>query len=280
MRPRVQNGAGVASVPHTKRLGGLPRRFARALDARIVFLHVPKCGGNSVRLALRDAYRGPFSGGSRHRMHVSPEGSRRAAESLGVPVDAFRDALLRYHLAESKQRLFTGHFAWPEGLQGEFPDVSLVTLLRDPVAHFLSCYYDARERGRTDESLEVFLEGQHARRLGARFVRAFAGPAARDVEGDAAQEAARERLASVTVLGLLEDLPGFVADFERRFGVRLRLPHANAGRLRRRAEPEELTDSLRARIRERVAPNQALYDFATLEIARRRDAAAHTRRHP
>jgi hypothetical protein len=268
----------VTFIPHTKRLGGLPRRFARALDARIVFLHVPKCGGNSVRLALRDAYRGPFSGGSRHRLHVSPESSRRAAESLGVPVDAFRDALLRYHLAESKRRLFTGHFAWPEGLLDEFPDVSLVTLLRDPVAHFLSCYYEAREGGRTSESLDAFLDGRDARRIGARFVQAFAGPAARDLEGDAAQQAARERLASVTVFGLLEDLPGFVADFRRRFAVRLRLPHANAGRLRQRAEREESTDSLRARIEECVAPNQALYDFATLEIARRRDAA--TRREP
>jgi hypothetical protein len=109
-------------------------------------------------------------------------------------------------------------------------------------------------------------------------VQAFAGPATREFEGETAQQAARERLASVTVLGLLEDLPGFVADFSNRFGVRLRLLHANAGRLRQRAERAELTDSLRAKIEERVAPNQALYDFAALEIARRRDAAAQPRR--
>jgi hypothetical protein len=277
----VQNAAGVTSVPHTKRLGGVPRRFARALDARIVFLHVPKCGGNSLRLALRDVYRGPFSGGSRHRMHVSPEGSRRAAESQGVAVDAFRDALLRYHLAESKLRLFTGHFPWPEGLLEEFPDVSLVTSLRDPVAHFLSCYYEARESGRTSESLEAFLEGRDARRIGARFVQAFGGSlGASELDSEAAQQAARERLARVTVVGLLEDLSGFAADFRRRFGVRLRFPHANAGRLRQRVERDERVDSLRARIEERVAPNQALYDFATLEIARRRDAATPSRRDP
>ena len=39
-----------------------------------------------------------------------------------------------------------------------------------------------------------------------------------------------------------------------------------------------LPPHLSARIEERVAPNQALYDFATLEIARRRDAAAQSRR--
>ena len=263
-------------VLHTKRLGGLPRRFARALDARIVFLHVPKCGGNSLRLALRDAWRGPFSGGSRWRVHVGPGSSRRAAGELGVSVDAFRDALLRYHLHDPKSRLVTGHFAWPEGLLEQFPDVSLVTLLRDPVAHFLSCYYESRDKGRTAQSLDAFLDGDHARRIATRFVRAFAGPIdPQEIEKPHAFEAACGRLSTVAGIGLLEDLPGFVADFQRRFGVRLRFFHANAGTLRQRQERQELSDGLRARIEARVAPNQAMYDFARSEILRRRGVPAH-----
>jgi hypothetical protein len=259
-------------ITRTKQLGSRRQRLARALDARIVFLHVPKCGGNSVRLALRDVYRSLFSGGSRHRLHVGPGASKRAAEALGIPVDAFRDALLRYHLHEdAKLRLFTGHFPWPEGLLEAFPDVSLVTLLRDPVAHFLSCYYEARESGRAGETLEAFVDGDRARRIGTRFVRAFAGPQGpAEREKPHAFEAARSRLATVAVIGLLEDLPGFADDFRRHFGAKLRLPHANAGTLRQRAEREELTEALRARIAERVAPNQAIYDFARSEIARRR----------
>jgi hypothetical protein len=261
-------------VARSKRLS-VRRRLARPLRARLVFLHVPKCGGNSVRLALRDAYRGPFSGGGRYRLHVGPGGSQKAAEALGVPVASFRDALLRYHLREGRQRLFTGHFDWPEGLREEFPDVSLLTLLRHPNAHFLSSYYDAREAGRTQEGLAAFLEGPDAVRIGRRFVQAFAGPLeASELGGPRALDIARRNLASVTVLGVLEDLPGFAADFRRRFGARLRIPHANAGQLRQRAAREELTDALRARIALCVAPNQALYDFAWLEITRRRRAAA------
>jgi hypothetical protein len=258
-------------IARTKRIHGRRLRLSRAPEARIVFLHVPKCGGNSLRLALRDAWRGPFSGGSRWRVHVGPRSSRRAAEELGVPVDAFRDALLRYHLHDAKSRLVTGHFAWPEGLLEQFPDVSLVTLLRDPVAHFLSCYYEARAAGRTEQKLDAFLDGDHARRIGLRFVRAFAGKVdPLELEKPHALEAARSRLTTVAVIGLLGELPGFVEDFRRRFGVRLRLPHANAGTLRQRQERQELTDALRARIAERVAPNQALYDFARGEILRRR----------
>jgi hypothetical protein len=258
-------------IAKTKQLGGRWLRFARALDARIVFLHVPKCGGNSLRLALRDVYRSPFSGGGPRRLHVSPGASRRAAASLGVSVEAFRDALLRYHLRDdAKCRLFTGHFFWPEGLLEEFPDVSFVTLLRDPVAHFLSNYYESREKGRSGESLEAFLESRAARRIGTRFVRNFAGDFEPEKLEPAHVELARSRLAQVAVLGVLEDLPGFADDFQRRFGARLRLPHANAGTLRQRAARTELTDALRARIAERVAMNQELYDFARSEIARRR----------
>jgi len=111
----------LTAITRTKRLGTRRLRFARAPDARIVFLHVPKCGGNSLRLALRDAWRGPFSGGSRWRVHVGPRSSRRAAEELGVSVPAFRDALLRYHLHDAKSRLVTGHFTWPEGLLEQSP---------------------------------------------------------------------------------------------------------------------------------------------------------------
>jgi hypothetical protein len=260
----------VNEIAKTKQIQRRRLRFGRALDARIVFLHVPKCGGNSLRLALRDAYRAPFSGGSRRRLHVSPAGTRDAAAALGVPVDAFRDALLRYHLHDRKRRLFTGHFSWPDGLLEQFPDISLVTLLRDPVAHFLSCYYEAREAGRNGDSLDAFLDGAAAQRIGTRFARVFAGRRDAEKIEPADVELARGRLARVAVIGLLEDLPGFVDDFRRCFGARLRLPHANAGTLRQRAEREDLTDALRARIVARVVTNQALYEFAQGEIARRR----------
>ena len=103
-------------------------------------------------------------------------------------------------------------------------------------------------------------------------MRAFSGPLEpQEVEKPHAIEAACSRLATVAAIGLLEDLPGFVDDFRQRFRVRLRLPHANAGTLRQRQERVELPDALRDARAERVAPNQAIYDFARSEIARRRD---------
>jgi hypothetical protein len=257
------------------------RSFERPLTKRLLFLHVPKCGGTSVRLALREAYTHPlFSGSRRHIFHVSPHRSRRAAEMSGRPLETFRDDLLRYHLSDDRIRLATGHFGWPDGLREHFPDVSVLTLLRDPVSHFLSGYYEAREeRGqdadrKTRADLGEFVETDWAHRIGCRFVRTFAGP----VEPGAALspdvlELACRRLASVEVLGVLEDLGGLVDAFEARFGVRLAFPHANAGSLRARRNREPVDPELRARIEQVVRPNRLLYDFVIDELERRRSSA-------
>ena len=244
------------------------------VDARLVFLHVPKCGGNSVRIALREAYRRPLASSQRRFFHVSPRRSRRVAEWLDRPVEDRRDELLRYHLFDERVRLATGHFRWPAGLRRQFPEVAFATVLRDPVSHFLSAYFASRDEGASGSEptadLEGFLESAEAARIGARFVRTFAGP----VEPGEAQrtevlDRARRRLVSVELLGVLEDLPAFADEFERRFGARLRIPHANAGPSHSRGEPVE---AIRARIVELVRPNQMLYDCAMKELARRREA--------
>ena len=81
-----------------------------------------------------------------------------------------------------------------------------------------------------------------------------------------AVELAKRRLASADVVGVLEDLPGFVDAFEKRFGYRLWIPHLNAGHSRSLCEQEEVTDELRARVAELVRPNQEVYDFVVREV--------------
>lgn len=238
---------------------------------------MPKCGGTSIRVSLRAAFNWPLARSRRHFFHVSPRRSNRAADLASLPLHVLRDAMLRYHLCDERIRLLTGHYRWPVGIRDEFPGVNLITLLREPVSHFLSMYFFQREeRGqakhrRVTADLDTFLESERALAIGSTFVRYLTGPndceVARDEEtiGVAARH-----LASVEVLGVLEDLPGFSAAFQERFGVLLRIPRANAGRLRPQLEQQEVTAAHRARIRDLVLPNQALYDVALAEIRRRR----------
>lgn len=257
------------------RLGRAFRRgMRRPLEQRLLFLHVAKCGGTSLRRALRDLHRHPLSGRRRHTFELKARESREVAEQLGRPVDELREELLRYHLCAGA-RFAAGHFAWPEGLREQFPDLCIVTLLRDPVSRFLSAYFAARAgsappaAARKSPSLEAFLDSEDAGCLAASFVRTFAGPTAADARSAEALALAKRHLASVDVLGVLEDLPSFAAAFERRFATRLQIPRANVGVLRRDREEHEVSAAVRERIRDLAGPDQQLYDFALGELALR-----------
>ena len=127
------------------------------------------------------------------------------------------------------------------------------------------------EHRRLTDDLDTFLESERALAIGSTFVRYLTGPNDCEVARDEQTiGVAARHLASVEVLGVLEDLPGFSAAFPERYTEALLIPRANAGRLRLGLERDEVTVAQRARIRDLVLPNQALYDVALAEIRRRR----------
>ena len=244
----------------------------KAPSTRACFLHVPKCGGTSITRALEAVHAPALRGGERAHFHLVPRRSDRAAEQLGIPVAELRDALLQYHLSNGRVRLVSGHFRWRPELREQFPDVVFLTLLREPVAHFLSSYFFQREeRGQRNpitEDLATHLQSERALSAATRFVTFFGGadtPAG--AVAPAAIARARHELARLDLVGVLEDLPAFTAAYERRFDRALHIPHAHRGNLRPKAEREEVTPELRARIEELVAPNRAVYDFVRAGMA-------------
>jgi hypothetical protein len=72
----------------------LIRRPSRdADDQRIFFLHLPKCGGVSVNMAMRRAF------GAQKVDGLNPNASRRVAERRGKDLRRFRTSLLFYYMA-------------------------------------------------------------------------------------------------------------------------------------------------------------------------------------
>lgn len=243
----------------------------RHVKERILFVHVPKCGGEAIHAAIRNAY-GPVAVAQRGRMvRINPGASERAARALGRPVGAFREELLAYHMENPATRYLAGHVTVSDQLLDAVGDGwSLVTVLRQPVSKWLSAYfydrYKSHEHRRHDLSLAEFVESDRGRQLGSEYVWRFApqyrGDASRSEEAIAA---ATTKLSRFAVVGILERLDLFSASFEQTFGAPLRIGHSNQSPASRDRRDAEVTPELMARVRALCEPNIRVYD----EVQRR-----------
>lgn len=241
------------------------------MPQRVVFHHVPKCGGTSVGRALRKRF-------LTSQATVVPESSFRAFQSftgrtdrdqLLVDVLDLREQMLLYLLHEDI-RCISLHVRFSSAAFREFRDrYKFVTILRDPVERFVSHYHWSHGKpgahGRIEESFEAFLDTPRARRLGASYVEYFAGlPKEADLTTPAAIAAAIENLGRMDVVGRLDDLPAFEAKLRDALGVRLRVGHENKARGPRSAArtPPDLAERLRVLCAPDIAVWEALYGSA------------------
>lgn len=241
----------------------------RAIPRRFVFHHVPKCGGTSVGRALRMRY-------ILSQTTVTPESSFRAFETFTGRTDReqmlidvldLREQMLLYHMFEDVHGISL-HVRFSQLAYEKFHDsYKFVTILRDPLARFVSHYHWSRRKptahAHIGEDFETFLGTERARRLGATYVEFFCGlPKDTDVTSDVAIEAACENLKKFDVVGKLSALDQFERDIRETLGVRVKIGHENA-RKKKPGGPGELDDPvLRARIEELCAPDLAVWNSA------------------
>ncbi len=242
----------------------------RTIPQRVVFHHVPKCGGTSAGRALRKRY-------LLSQATVKPEESFRAFEmftgrtdrqAMLVDVLDLREQMMLYLLADDV-RCVSLHVRFSAAAHAAFSDrYKFVTLLRDPVARFISHYDWSYQRpsafGRIDEPLDAFLETDRARSLGATYGEYFSGlPVGADFASAEAVEAAIANLGKLDVVGRLDELAGFEADLRTALGVRIKLGHENRKGAARPAHKTEITPDQRARIQALCAPDIAIWTRVT-----------------
>jgi hypothetical protein len=250
-----------------RRLSSLFRR--RRLRARkLCFIHIPKCGGNSIKDAFRRfAYR------KKEIFILESRGSSQAADFLSEDLWEFRQRLLVYSLCCRKYRFVAGHFTCNKEILEAFrSEWDFITILRDPIERWLSNYFFDRHKEdphfHTDLSIDEYMASDIGRLKGAEYVRFLTG--VHDLERLHTRELiddAIDCLGGFDVIGLLEHLDDFSARFENRYRTPLALRKLNPNPVGPEEMEGQVTPEIRRRLREVCMPDIALHESVARKLS-------------
>ena len=203
---------------------------------KIIYIHVPKCGGSSFGAALRLRY-------------LLSQSSIDLTQNHGQRRTQLRQLITR------GTKMIAGHVQYDPHLHAQIArDYAFVTLLRDPVERFVS-HYNYVQRHHPDPNraptLEAYVNTPDAHRLATQYLFYFAGncPPGTDPVAQAISNLGR-----FSVVGRLDDPQTFARQLKTLIGTPLPRWRRNTA-----PNPTQVPADLRARIEQLCAPDIRIY---------------------
>jgi hypothetical protein len=261
-RPRIT--AVPSATPQTP-ADQTPADQTPADQKPLVFLHVMKCGGTSVRAALASGATGAATGDVRDPgprvFELDGTAAKFAAGGTNHDNWLFRDALLPYVLRAMRPAVVLGHFRYRDRYQELADSADFVTVLRDPVDRIVSLYKYRRYKSGIDLpvsiSFDEFLATSQWMKEGHLYVDTFCGRDGLDPRSDLAIAAAIANLRRFAVIGFTERLDDFSTLVTAQTGKPVSVPMYNTSPA---PEDEQVDDATLERARAVCAPDTALYE--------------------
>lgn len=257
---------------------GLRKIRRTALDSlcghRVVFHHVPKCGGTSIERSLRIRYGISYATFPLRSQYNAIEALRPdfGIEDIDLHSAWIREVQFLDYLYQDI-RCIAGHIYFSSSAYKIFSDkYYFVTTLRDPVDFFVSFYlqmfHSDEKRWKIDYALESFLDTPLAELFGTFYALYFSElPQNQLVSNNQAAQLSINNLRKFTLVGFLEDMSKFKRRLSEILGVRLWVGHANKSNAKQDDKDDIITPSIRRKIEALSAVNFEIYETAKLNFS-------------
>jgi hypothetical protein len=238
-------------------------------DKPVVFFHVMKCGGTSVRAGLAEGVAGRRHG--HDVFELNGDAAKYAAAGNDQDNWRFRDALLPYVLTAMEPAIVLGHFRYRDRYKDLLDRAHFVTVLRDPVERVVSLYRYRRYKETVDLPVSIpfieYVESPRWSREGHAYVRTFCGDDGLDQRSEEAVAATIENLRRFAAVGFVDQLERFSDRINQLTGRKVSIPRLNpspapAASLQEGVDPRALE-----RAREMCAPDLEVYEQLRAEQA-------------
>lgn len=228
----------------------------------VVFLHVMKCGGTSVRAGLASGVAGRRDGPD--IFELDGAAAKAAAGGKNAENWTFRDALLPYVLEAIPPALVLGHFRYRTRYEPLLGSAHFVTVLRDPVERLVSLYRYRRYKEGIDVPVSVsfdeFLGTKRWANEGHAYVDVFCGEDGLDPRSPDAIDAAVANLGRFAVVGFTEALDGFARGVARCVGRPVSIPMLNESPAPKGRDEDNITAASLEVAREICQPDIEVYE--------------------